>query len=84
MDLLCLPHMGLGQFSRFLSFHFISFPFSQERFINLGPYVNTSVFVVPHSFSLNLTYNVFRSMGLRHLVVVDYHNSVVGIITRKV
>lgn len=34
-------------------------------------------------FSLHRTYIIFRSLGLRHLVVVDDKNQVAGIITRK-
>lgn len=29
------------------------------------------------------TYRLFRTLGLRHLCVVNHHNQVVGIITRK-
>lgn len=35
------------------------------------------------NFSLQRTYNIFRTLGLRHLTVVDLRNRVVGIITRK-
>lgn len=38
---------------------------------------------VQESFSVERTYILFRTMGLRHLVVVDDHNRVKGIITRK-
>lgn len=33
--------------------------------------------------SLQRAYILFRNMGLRHLVVVDEHNRVRGIVTRK-
>lgn len=33
--------------------------------------------------SLERAYILFRNMGLRHLVVVDEHNRVKGIVTRK-
>eukprot|EP00756_Hemistasia_phaeocysticola_P054448 Hpha_TRINITY_DN30372_c0_g1::TRINITY_DN30372_c0_g1_i1::g.147005::m.147005 len=44
---------------------------------------NTSAFSVPKNFCVSATYTLFRSMGLRHLVVVNAANQVVGIITRK-
>lgn len=34
-------------------------------------------------FSLQRTYVIFRTLGLRHLTVVDQQNRVVGVITRK-
>lgn len=34
------------------------------------------------TFNLATTYSLFRSMGLRHLVVVDAGNVVSGMITR--
>ena len=38
---------------------------------------------IQSKFSLHRTYIIFRSLGLRHLTVIDEHNHVVGIITRK-
>lgn len=47
------------------------------------PYANQSAVSIQSKFSLHRTYIIFRSLGLRHLTVVDEHNHVVGIITRK-
>ena len=51
--------------------------------INLEPYINRSAPRIDENFSLHRTYIVFRTLGLRHLTVVDMANRVVGIITRK-
>ncbi|XP_026555388.1 chloride channel protein C-like [Pseudonaja textilis] len=58
-------------------------PRYQQLFINLDPYINKSAVSVHAHFSLQRTYIIFRSLGLRHLTVVDLQNEVVGIITRK-
>ena len=50
---------------------------AQESFINI------SVPKIDKDYSLYRTYVIFRTLGLRHLVVVDVHNHVVGLITRK-
>ncbi|KAM6278094.1 chloride channel protein C-like [Spheniscus humboldti] len=55
----------------------------QQLFINLEPYINKSAMSVQAHFSLQRTYIVFRTLGLRHLTVVDPQNRVVGVITRK-
>ncbi|GAX85776.1 hypothetical protein CEUSTIGMA_g13191.t1 [Chlamydomonas eustigma] len=55
----------------------------EDRVVDLTPYMNTSAFVVSDSFSLERAYLLFRTMGLRHLTVVDEHNHVKGIVTRK-
>ncbi|XP_041457216.1 chloride channel protein C-like [Lytechinus variegatus] len=55
----------------------------QHMFINLTPYVNQSAPCIPEYFSLHRTYIIFRTLGLRHLTVVDAQNQVLGIITRK-
>ncbi|KAG1669629.1 hypothetical protein FOA52_010789 [Chlamydomonas sp. UWO 241] len=55
----------------------------ENMMVDLSHYMNTSTFVVPDSFSLERAYLLFRTMGLRHLVVVDEHNHVKGIVTRK-
>jgi chloride channel 7 len=41
------------------------------------------VFQVQESMSLERAYIMFRNMGVRHLLVVDEHNRVKGIVTRK-
>ncbi|KAK2527805.1 chloride channel protein C [Columba livia] len=58
-------------------------PRYQQLFINLEPYVNKSAMSVQAHFSLHRTYIIFRTLGLRHLTVVDLKNRVVGVITRK-
>eukprot|EP00057_Strongylocentrotus_purpuratus_P012670 XP_011667144.1 PREDICTED: H(+)/Cl(-) exchange transporter 7 isoform X2 [Strongylocentrotus purpuratus] len=55
----------------------------QNMFISLMPYVNQSAPCIPDYFSLHRTYIIFRTLGLRHLTVVDAQNHVLGIITRK-
>ena len=51
--------------------------------INLRPFVNTSAVAIQTSFSVARTYVLFRTLGLRHLTVVNESNHVVGIVTRK-
>eukprot|EP00058_Branchiostoma_floridae_P008472 XP_002593960.1 hypothetical protein BRAFLDRAFT_68603 [Branchiostoma floridae] len=58
-------------------------PVYDQQFVNLQPYVNQSALSVRDNFSLHRTYIIFRTLGLRHLTVVDETNKVVGIITRK-
>ncbi|KAM9024014.1 chloride channel protein C-like isoform 2-T2 [Ara ararauna] len=58
-------------------------PQYQQLFINLEPYINRSAMSVQAHFSLQRTYIIFRTLGLRHLTVVDLQNQVVGVITRK-
>lgn len=55
-----------------------------ERVIDMRPYMNTSPTPVLETFSLERAYRMFAQLGLRHLVVVDHHNHVKGMITRKV
>lgn len=47
------------------------------------PYVNQSAVSVPGKFSLQRAYIIFRTLGLRHMAVVDELNRVIGVITRK-
>ena len=55
----------------------------EDIWLNLRPFVNSSAMSVHTRFSLHRTYNIFRSLGLRHLVVVDDDYKVAGIVTRK-
>lgn len=45
--------------------------------------MNQSAVSVPGKFSLERAYITFRTMGLRHMTVVDENNRVIGVITRK-
>lgn len=57
----------------------------QERqyTIDLRPVMNPSAYSVTHSASLPRIFRLFRALGLRHLVVVNDRNEVIGIVTRK-
>ncbi|XP_041045208.1 chloride channel protein C-like [Carcharodon carcharias] len=55
----------------------------EDHYVNLKPYINQSAMTVHANFSLQRTYIIFRTLGLRHLTVVDLRNRVLGIITRK-
>ena len=51
--------------------------------IDLSPYIDQSCFSISETTSLSRTYTLFRTLGLRHLVVVSRENKIVGMITRK-
>ncbi|KAJ8609537.1 hypothetical protein CTAYLR_006025 [Chrysophaeum taylorii] len=51
--------------------------------LDLRPYADTAPFTVQDCASVQRTYKLFRTLGLRHLIVVDGANRVKGIITRK-
>eukprot|EP01025_Chloroclados_australasicus_P031125 TRINITY_DN3140_c1_g1_i9.p1 TRINITY_DN3140_c1_g1~~TRINITY_DN3140_c1_g1_i9.p1 ORF type:complete len:584 (+),score=43.30 TRINITY_DN3140_c1_g1_i9:186-1754(+) len=55
----------------------------REQRIDLTPYIIDSTFSVKESQSLYRAYILFRSMGLRHLPVVDNLGRVKGMLTRK-
>ncbi|GLI59663.1 hypothetical protein VaNZ11_001600 [Volvox africanus] len=52
-------------------------------YIDLRPYMNRSPLTIRKDCSSARAHQVFINLGLRHLLVVDAHNHVVGIITRK-
>lgn len=58
-------------------------PLEKECFVDLQPFMNTMPHTVHEESSLSRVFHLFRALGLRHLVVVDHHNQVVGIVTRK-
>ncbi|PAA83097.1 hypothetical protein BOX15_Mlig012289g1 [Macrostomum lignano] len=51
--------------------------------VDLGRYMNPAPYMVLHTCSLARIFRLFRGLGLRHLVVIDHRNQVVGLVTRK-
>lgn len=51
--------------------------------VDLRPIMNPSAYSVTHSASLPRIFRLFRALGLRHLVVVNDRNEVIGMVTRK-
>ena len=47
------------------------------------PFINQSATKIDENYSLHRTYMLFRTLGLRHLMVIDDHNRCVGMITRQ-
>jgi len=58
---------------------------TQERnyHIDLRPFMNPTPNTILHSSPLPQIFRLFRSMGLRHMVVLNDNNEVVGMVTRK-
>ena len=58
-------------------------PEYEMRWVNLSPYIDMSSYSVPDTFSLERAYALFRTMGLRHIVVTDKRNTPTGVLSRK-
>lgn len=54
-----------------------------DLLLDLGPFVNRSPYVVPEGTSFPKVYSLFRTLGLRHLLVVPRPGSVSAVVTRK-
>ncbi|XP_037545453.1 H(+)/Cl(-) exchange transporter 7 [Nematolebias whitei] len=55
----------------------------RECMMDLTEFMNATPYTVPQDTSLPRVFKLFRALGLRHLVVVDDENRVVGLVTRK-
>ncbi|XP_026058023.1 H(+)/Cl(-) exchange transporter 7-like [Carassius auratus] len=55
----------------------------RECMMDLTEFMNPTPYTVPQETSLPRVFKLFRALGLRHLVVVDHENRVVGLVTRK-
>jgi CBS-domain-containing membrane protein len=52
-------------------------------YVDLRPFMNRAPFTIRGDASASRAHQVFMGLGLRHLIVVDQLNHVVGMITRK-
>lgn len=55
----------------------------RNAYLDVRAYMDTAPFVLNESSTIQRCYRFFRTMGLRHLIVVDDHYKATGIITRK-
>ncbi|KAM3599050.1 uncharacterized protein V6R79_026007 [Siganus canaliculatus] len=55
----------------------------RECMMDLSEFMNPTPYTVPQDTSLPRVFKLFRALGLRHLVVVDDDNQVIGLVTRK-
>nr|XP_039270585.1 chloride transport protein 6-like [Styela clava] len=53
-----------------------------QQVLDVTQYMNTSPYVVYPTTQLSQVFNLFRTMGLRHLPVINSGGEVVGVITR--
>lgn len=51
--------------------------------VDLRPIMNPAPYTCLHNASLPRIFRLFRGLGLRHLVIVNDNNEVVGMVTRK-
>lgn len=51
--------------------------------VDLRPFYNPSPYSVVSCTALPRMFSLFRALGLRHLVIINDSNEVVGIVTRK-
>lgn len=56
--------------------------YDRECFLDIRPYCNTAPHTVQETTSVNRAYEIFRTLGLRMLIVVNRYNQCVGTITR--
>merc|ERR1719410_1966977 len=55
----------------------------RDYHMDLRPIMNTTPITCLHSTCLPQMFNLFRALGLRHLLVLNDNNEVVGMVTRK-
>jgi len=55
----------------------------EEMYIDMEPYMNPLPYTIQQNATLGRVFKLFRTMGLRHLIVVSEDNKIVGIVTRK-
>ncbi|KAM5142207.1 H(+)/Cl(-) exchange transporter 6 isoform 2-T2 [Mantella aurantiaca] len=73
----------LEDYPRYPDIHDVNLTLLNPRMIvDVTPYMNPSPFSVSPNTHVSQVYNLFRTMGLRHLPVVNAIGEIVGIITR--
>ncbi|RLN92598.1 hypothetical protein BBJ28_00017181, partial [Nothophytophthora sp. Chile5] len=55
----------------------------RDLWMDLTPYMNPTPHIVQEQTPVPRAFRLFRSLGLRHLIVLNRRNEVRGVITRK-
>lgn len=55
----------------------------KDKYIDLKPFINNTPYSAYDTSYYPKIFGLFRALGLRHLVIVNRNNEVVGMITRK-
>merc|ERR1719468_176700 len=55
----------------------------RDYHVDLVPIMNSTPTTCLHSTSIPQMFNLFRALGLRHMLVLNDNNEVVGMVTRK-
>ena len=74
------PHLATDELLQ----QYINEPMYSDYFVNLSPYINDSGVSVPLHFSLHRAYILFRTLGLRHMTVVNHTNQARWMISKRV
>jgi CBS domain-containing protein len=53
-----------------------------SNYVNLAPFIDTGAYIVTEETSSRRIWNLFKKIGMRHIVVVNQHHQPVGMITR--
>lgn len=70
-------------YPRFPDIHHVGVSLAERAFwMDLRPYMDTGPPIVSATTSVHRTYTMFRTLGLRHLCVVNQRHQLAGIITR--
>ena len=54
-----------------------------SHFVNLSPFIDQGAYTVSESISARRVWALFRSLGMRHIVVLNHQHQPVGVITKK-
>ncbi|XP_052263703.1 H(+)/Cl(-) exchange transporter 7-like isoform X2 [Dreissena polymorpha] len=58
-------------------------PHERDFTMDLEPFMNPACYTIQDCATLPRIFRLFRALGLRHVVVINYKNEVLGMVTRK-
>jgi len=84
IDINIIENLFSKDYPRYPSFRSINItPEDRNKYINLTPYMNIAPYVIHKNAPVVRVFRLYRTMGLRHLPVIDVNGTIVGMITRR-